>query len=709
VTGKKALNIGKPIANTTIYIIDRWGKLQPKGIAGELCIGGDGLARGYLNKPELTAEKFVGAFIKTGRDGLSSEKGLATGGHTRHRPPEATLYKTGDLARWLADGNIEFLGRIDHQVKIRGFRIELGEIENRLLSHPEINEVVVLDRQSEDGDNFLCAYYVVEKIRQPASGIQPPESTPKHFLSQYLPDYMIPSFFIKLEQIPLTINGKIDRKALSQYPTSNIQHQTRIAPRNEKEEKLSGIWADILGVQKQKIGIDDNFFDIGGHSLRATILVSQIHKEFDVKLPLAVIFKKSSIRTLAGTITEFTRQTSDKYIAIKPAEKKEYYLLSSAQKRQFVLQQIEPESTAYNMPCTIPLPKDTDPVKLRDVFKKLIRRHESLRTSFHMLPVTSGGDPVTPGGVSPVTPGEVNPFQKIHNNVEFEIEYYKPGAGNQGAETGEIKNPKNMSIEFFRPFELSKAPLLRVGIIETTAGKTIHDGFMMLDMHHIITDGTSQKVLLNDFLTIHAEKSLPTLKLQYKDYAEWQNSREQKELVKQQEQYWKDRLSGELPVLNLPTDYHRPVNQSFEGNNIAFELNNKETGNLKAAAKENETTLYMTILSIFTILLSKLSGQQDIIVGTPTAGRNHAELENIIGMFVNTLAMRNYPHGEITIEEYLRELKENTLQAFENRDYPFEDLVDRLSVKRDTGRNPIFDVMFDLLNQTEYKEQNNSN
>ncbi|MCP4150544.1 MAG: non-ribosomal peptide synthetase, partial [bacterium] len=285
------------------------------------------------------------------------------------------------------------------------------------------------------------------------------------------------------------------------------------------------------------------------------------------------------IRTLSDTIKEFTQK---KYVAIQPAEKKESYLLSSAQKRLYILQQMEPASTAYNLPHTIPLVKDTDPKKLKEVFKKLIRRHESLRTSFHII------NPVTPRG--PVTPGGVIPVQVIHDEVEFEIDYYKLGAGGQEPGT------------FFRSFELSKAPLLRIGIIETTGMEnTLHDGLMMLDMHHIITDGTSQEILIKEFFTLYAGESLPPLKLQYKDYAEWQNSSKQKQVIKQQEETWINRFSGEIPVLNLPTDYSRPEIQSFEGNRISFVLNKNETGNLKRVAKEKGITLYMTILSIFTI------------------------------------------------------------------------------------------------------------
>ncbi|MCP4154602.1 MAG: AMP-binding protein, partial [bacterium] len=652
------LPIGKPLANSTVYLIDKYGHLTPPGVPGEIQVGGAGIARGYLNQPELTYEKFT----KTNNSFPPNNQYPITNNH---------LYRTGDLGRWLLDGNIEFLGRIDHQIKIRGFRIETGEIENRLLSHPDINEVAVIARQSEDGENFLCAYYEAGSAADPAPGL-------KDFLSKSLPDYMIPTFFIKLEKIPLTSNGKIDRKSLSENQISPLQSQTYTAPRNETEKKLTAIWTEILKLHKTRISIDEDFFNIGGHSLRATTMAARIHKEFNVKLPLGEIFKNATIRALSGILKEYTKE---KFATINPAEKKEYYHLSSAQKRLYVLQQMELESTVYNMPSTTPLGGRVNLERLEIICRKLIQRHESLRTSFHMI--------------------DENPVQKVHPTVPFKIERLSALSGGSDSAPKTGANPV-----FFRPFDISKAPLLRVGIIEKTGtDNTLQEHYMQLDMHHIITDGTSQEILIKELFVLYTGKELAPLNIQYRDYAEWQNSTEKKELVKQQEQYWLDQYSGELPVLNLPTDYVRPLNQRFEGSNIAFEINKEETANLKTTAKKNGTTLYMTILSIFTILLAKLSGQQDIIVGTPTAGRNHADIENIIGMFVNTLAMRNKPDDKTTIEEYIREVKENTLKAFENQEYQFEDLVDKLSVKRDTGRNPIFDVMFNLLNQAHNQKQ----
>ncbi|MCP4148233.1 MAG: non-ribosomal peptide synthetase, partial [bacterium] len=502
-----------------------------------------------------------------------------------------------------------------------GFRVELGEIETRLSTHPDIEEAVVLARESKDGENFLCAYYVIKGGRQPEPAIQyggeshvsphPSESALIDYLFQYLPDYMIPSFFIELERIPLTPHGKIDGKALSRIQISNFNAETYAAPRNNVEKKLVTIWGDILELQKEEISIDEDFFRIGGHSLKATVLAARVHKEFNVKLSLADIFKYHSIRTQAKTIKGLTR---NRYVAIEAVEKKEYYILSSAQKRLYILQQMETDSTAYNVSKTLPLADDTDTERLEETFKELIRRHESLRTTFRLV-------------------GE-QPVQIVHENVDFEIKRYK-----------------DMPDNFFRTFDLSQAPLLRIGIVDAPVDETanpVQGRFMLIDMHHIATDAASQDVLIKEFNHLNKGETLAPLKLQYKDYAEWQAGSDQKKLMKQQEKYWLNRFSDELPALNLPYDYPRPLIQSFEGRQIPFGISKEEIDNLKETTEGNETTLYMTILAIFTILLSKLSGRQDIVVGMPIAGRRHAELENIIGMFVNTLAMRNYPQGEKT-------------------------------------------------------------
>jgi tyrocidine synthetase-3 len=650
---RETIPIGKPIANSTAYIVDKYGNLQPIGIVGELWVGGDGVARGYLNNPELTADKFSTVSSRYYRSYMS---------HMSY------IYRTGDIARWLVDGNIQFLGRQDHQVKIRGFRIELGEIESQLAKHPGIKETVVLYKTDKSGDKYLCAYLLTDK--------QGLELELKNYLTQFMPDYMIPSYFVPLEKMPLNANGKIDRRALPE-PGTGKTSTNYIAPRDETERKLVNIWAEVLGRDalhasqlRESISIDDDFFQLGGHSLKATVLTAKIHKKFHVKISLVDIFSASLIRELSAIIK---KETKNQFAAIQPVEKKEYYELSSAQKRLYILQQMDLDSTAYNMPQSILFTEEPDRKQMEKVFLKLIQRHESLRTSFFLL----GEDPV----------------QQIHREPGFEIQC------TAAAEEVEER-------EFIRAFDLSQPPLLRVGLIKQ--GKNQH--ILMVDMHHIISDGISHNVLQKQFVALTSKpgKELPALRLQYKDYARWQNSQQQQELMKQQEAYWVRffSLAGELPVLSLPTDYPRPLIQSFEGCRVNFVFNEQETQILTDTAKKTGATLYMVILSVYTILLAKLSGQEDIIVGTPIAARRHADLEGIIGMFVNTLAMRNYPKGDKTFREFLIEVKNRTLEAYENQEYPFEELVEKVSPRRDSSRNPIFDVVFNLLNEAEYGKNN---
>jgi tyrocidine synthetase-3 len=631
----QTITIGNPAANTHIYILDKYNALLPAGTAGELCIGGVGLARGYLNRPELTTEKF---FFKE----FNHE------GHER-------LYRTGDLARWLADGNIEFLGRIDHQVKVRGFRIELGEIESRLLMHEHVKEAVVPARKDDKGILYLCAYIMAES-QLDIAGL-------KEFLSQSLPGYMVPAYFMVLDEMPLNRNGKIDRKALPQ-PTRTGRTGQYVAPANETEQQLVSMWSDVLGLEPGAVGTADNFFELGGHSLKATVLASKIHKAFNVIIPLAEVFRTPDIRGLAIYIAGAVK---DRFVAIQPVEEKEYYLLSSAQKRMYILQQMETASTVYNMPEVFPLPELPEKEKLDDTFIKLIERHESLRTSFHII-----------AGAS---------VQKIHDprHISFAAEYYET----QGEEMS-----ARMMQDFIRPFDLSRAPLFRVGVIAADQGKVL----LMVDMHHIISDGVSHEILLNHFAALYEDRQLPPIIVHYKDYAQWRHGELERQSVKQQESYWLEQYPGDIPVLALSTDFPRPAVQSFAGDSTGFRLPEAETEALKSLAVEEGASLYMVLLALHNILLSKLSGQEDIIMGTPIAARRHADLQSIIGMFVNTLALRHFPRAGLTFREFLQSVKTRTLDAFENQEYPFEDLVENICLDRDPARNPLFDVMLVLQN-----------
>ncbi|MCK5057481.1 MAG: amino acid adenylation domain-containing protein, partial [Candidatus Aminicenantes bacterium] len=657
-TAVEKIDIGSPVANTQIYIVDKAGSPQHAGIPGELCIGGDGLARGYINRPELTAEKFI----------ASGPTAWGTDGQPQGLPLQLTnslthdlLYKTGDLARWLDDGNIEYLGRIDNQVKIRGFRIELGEIEKRLSEHARVRQAVVMGRSAPGGDRYLVAYVVAEHER---------ENDLRNFLAVTLPDYMVPGRFVFLEKIPLTPNGKVDRKALPE-PQVLTGGQGYTAPRDAVEEKLVKIWSEVLGLDRKEIGIDNNFFHSGGHSLKATILTANIQKVLNVKVPLEQIFKTPAIRGLA----EFIKSAShDTFYSINDVEKKEYYALSPMQERLYVLYRLDVNNTAYHISNLFSLEGDLSKDKLKETFRKLVTRHESLRTSFEIV-----------GGI---------PVQRVRDDVEFEIEYHEASSEKEGIREQGVNR-------FIRPFDLSAAPLLRVGLINEEGAKHT----LLIDMHHIITDGTSQFILIRDFMFLHSGQALPSIRLRYKEYSEWQQSRKVHQRVMGQEEYWLKEFAGEVPVLNLPTDYPRPPLQSFEGENVRFALNVEETMRLKEIAHNGEATLFMLLLAIFNIFLSKLSGQEDMVVGTIIAGRRHADLEQVIGMFVNTLALHINLSGAMTFATFLNEIKKKTIGAFENQDYPLEALVEKVQLQRDLNRNPLFDVMFVFQNLGEANEE----
>jgi len=676
------VNLGTPIANTRIYILDSQNHLQPVGVPGELYIGGDGVSRGYLNNPELTAEKFDQDFqdYQDDQDENEKEKGVEKKSSTSlPLYPSTSLYRTGDLGRWLPDGIIEFLGRIDHQIKIRGFRVELGEIESCLLEHPFIKEAVATISNEGNEEKILCAYLVSEKTLDTREL--------KEFLTHTLPDYMIPSSFVQLDKIPLTSNGKVDKKALPS--PDHLVGETYDAPRDEIEEKLADIWSEVLGVAQPSIGIDNIFFDLGGDSINAIQVVSRIYKELNILVSISQLFQIPTIRRLADYIRQTQKST---YVSIPLAEKKEYYPLSSAQKRLYILQKVESNDMTYNMPSVMVLEGELDKERLEETFRRLIERHESFNTSFFMV--------------------EGTPVQKVHEKVDFKIEHYKLQIPNSEFQiTSIIKN-------FIRPFDLSQAPLIRVGVVKLlgdgaaslsiggdpllSVGGATPTYLLMVDIHHIISDGTSIKVLINDFMTLYvyadSGKTLSPLQLQYKDFSEWQNSKKMRKAVKIQRQYWLNRFKGERPVLELPYDFPRPLNRNFEGDHIAFEINKEETNDLKKLAKDEEVTLFMVLIAIYNVLLSKLSLSEDIVVGTPVVGREQAELQDIIGMFVNTLALRNSPAGQKTFKMFLEEIKKSTLEAFQNHAYPFDDLVEEVAKAWEPSHNPLFDTVFTLQN-----------
>ncbi|WP_340028287.1 amino acid adenylation domain-containing protein [Paenibacillus sp. FSL H7-0940] len=624
--------IGKAWLNAKFYIVDAHLNPVPVGVVGELVIGGVGVARGYLNRPELTEEKFVDSPFTAGE----------------------RLYRTGDLARWMEDGNVDFIGRIDNQAKIRGYRIETGEIESQLLRVEGVREAVVLVRSDANGQKALCAYYT------PDTGVELVVNDLRRALAQELPGYMIPSYFVELERLPLTPNGKIDRKVLPAPEGEAGSGTEYVAPRNELETKLAAIWQEVLGLAKE-IGVHDNFFDIGGHSLRATTLVSKIHKELNVDLPLRDVFRHSTIESMATAISRLDQQI---FVSIPVTDGREVYPQSFAQKRLFILNQLEVAELSYNMPEAMLLEGALDRARFEETFRKLVARHEMLRTGFEMVD------------------GEAS--QRVYQDVNFAVEFYQ-------ADEQEVEA---VVYGFVRPFDLAKPPLLRVGLVELAPERHI----LMYDMHHIISDGVSMEIFVEEFVRLYGGEQLEPLRIQYKDYTVWQHSQEQQERLRHQGAYWLDMFQGELPVLEMPTDYPRPAVQSYEGQTLEFSFDASKTGGLKQLAAETGTTLFMVLLAAYNVLLHKYSGQEDVIVGTPIAGRNHGDVQPLIGIFLNTLAIRSYPSSEKTFLSYLNEVKETTLRAFEHQNYPFEQLVDKVQITRDLSRNPLFDTMFTMQN-----------
>ncbi|MFD3259476.1 amino acid adenylation domain-containing protein, partial [Paenibacillus lentus] len=617
--------IGKPISNTTLYVVNEEYRMQPIGVWGELCIGGEGLSKGYLNRQDLTEERYI-----TLPDGNG-----------------ALLYKTGDMVRWLADGNIEYRDRMDQQVKLRGFRIELGEIDQVLLQDSSILEAAVIARKEQD--NMILAAFVVVKKEWSL------EATRRH-MQNYLPDYMIPSVFVPVESLPITSNGKINRRSLESYPLGELMTaRTYVEPSTSTEKLLASLWADVLHMDQA--GAGDHFFENGGNSLKAMMLSGRIHQQFNIEVSLSDMFRYPVLSQMAEYIQS---QEKTGFIQIPKAEEQEQYPVSPMQKRLYLLHQLEGTGISYNMPSVFKVTGDLDVERVQSALNELIGRHETLRTSFSMI-------------------GE-NIYQTIHPTVTVQPDYFD----------GEEKDLQQLVSSRIQPFNLSQAPLIRLSVIRLDRQSHV----FVFDMHHIISDGISMEILMADFAACYRNELLPALPIQYKDYAVWQHDLLAETSNRSQEQFWLKCFSGELPILNLPTDFTRPVIRQFQGKRHRFEVPDHLTNRLRAISKSTGTTMYTVMLAAFNMMLAKYSGQSDITIGTPVSGRRYESLENLIGMFVNTLAMRNYPEEDKSILQFVEEVKQNTLNAFAHQDYPFEELVDRLRLPRDLGRNPLFDVMF---------------
>ncbi|HEY0022711.1 MAG TPA: amino acid adenylation domain-containing protein [Longimicrobium sp.] len=636
--------IGTPLGNVRVYVCDALGGPQPAGIPGELLIGGAGVARGYLGRPAMTAERFV-------PDPFSAKGG-------------ARLYRTGDRARWRADGTLEFLGRTDFQVKVRGFRIEPGEIEALLRQREGVRECAVLVRE-DAGEQRLVAYVV---------GDVPTDELREH-ARRSLPEYMVPSAIVALDALPLTPNGKLDRKALP-APDYAAGADRYVAPRTPAEEVLAGIWAEVLHLER--VGVEESFFDLGGHSLLATRVVSRVRELFGVELPLRALFEGPTVAELALRVEGTGRAELPMLPPVVPTDRTGLLPLSFAQERLWFIDRLEPGSATYNIPMAWHLGGVLDEAALERSLGEIVRRHEVLRTVFAEV----DGSPVQ----------VVAPFLGFTLPVED-----LSGLGE--ADRGEAVR-RRAAEEARRPFDLAAGPLFRAALLRVNDEEHV----LLLSMHHIVSDGWSSGVLSREFSVLYEayregrESPLPELPVQYADYAVWQREQLAGEVLDRQLAYWRERLAGAPELLELPTDRPRPPVQTFQGASVPVELSLELLERLQALGRSEGATLYMTLLSAFQVLLGKYAGSEDVVVGSPIAGRTRGEVEELIGFFVNTLVLRTDLSGDPSFREVLRRVREATLGAYAHQEVPFEKLVAELQPERSLSHSPLFQVLFTVQN-----------
>lgn len=643
--------IGKPIANAYIYLLDSQLKLVPIGVAGEIYIGGHGLARGYHNRTGLTASQFI-------PDPLSDV-------------PGARLYKSGDLALYRPDGNLVYLGRTDHQVKVRGFRIELGEIEATLLQHTAVRDAVLITYENQP-DNIQIIAYVVPEQEPPSVGEL------RTYLGTKLPAHMIPAAFIMLPKLPRTANAKVDREALPRPKPEQIYVSDNfIQPRTPLEEMITTIWASVL--DHEHISVHDNFFQMGGHSLLATQIVARIREIFQIEVSVRDLFETPTIAALAASLANTKYANEHPTIpALLPTTKRAVYPLSFAQQRLWFLDQLQPGNTAYNIAAVVSLKGTLHKDILLQSLNEIVRRHDILRTTFKAV---NGRPQQIIAPTLTITQREID----LRNlALEEQAEHVLRLAEEEAQ----------------RPFDLKRGPLLRTTLIQRQ-----NDEYMVFfTIHHTIADGWSMSILIRELMVLYEaynngdSSPLPELTIQYTDYACWQREWLQGDMLSAQLAYWKKQFGKDVPVLDLPIDAPFSIAQQFRGNQLTHTLCESLTTQLKALCRSEAVTLFMILLTTFNVLLQRYSEQDDIVVGTPIAGRSQAAMENLIGCFVNTLALRTDLSGNPSFRELLRQIREVTLAAYIHQDLPFEKLVEALDIERNLSRTPLFDVFFNFVN-----------
>lgn len=633
-----SIPIGKPVGYTQLYILDQASNLMPVGVEGEICLSGLSVAKGYLNKPELTAEKFIKNPFVEGQ----------------------SMYKTGDIGKWLPDGKVAYIGRMDDQVKVRGYRIELGEIQYRIEQINEVEQAIVIVKEIH-GENTIVAYWKsVKKLEQ---------QKVEDYLKIHLPNYMLPTYYIELDEIPLNSNGKVDKKKLPSLTT--ITKNTEIVlPSTDLQYQLFAIWTEVLN--RNDFGIKDNFFELGGHSLKATKLRGIIAREIGKELTINEIFQNSTIESQ----TIVLEQKGKKEIQlIERNDSQEFYPVSFTQERLWVLTNFEEASKAYHMPAAFVVKGNLDVARLESALNMVVEKHESLRTVFKEV----NGQPVQLILDSKSVFIKVEQIQKTGNEIEIE---------------------NFLKTEWQTPFDLQKGPLLRCFVLNTN-DKMI----LSFNMHHIISDGWSIGVLYQDvmkaytYLSNNERTSLLPLEIQFKDYAVWQRNHLTNEVLQEQLAYWKNTVFQKgVSVLELPTNFHRPEVKTYNGSTITHTFSKELSKKIATSNLKHGASLFMTVMANVSILLKKLANQSDITIGTPVAGRDSAQLQNQIGFFVNTLPIRVDVLGNFSYKEFLANERSTILKSFDYQYFPFELLVHELQPKRDLSRSPLFDVMVVLQN-----------
>ncbi|HVG07839.1 MAG TPA: amino acid adenylation domain-containing protein, partial [Thermoanaerobaculia bacterium] len=643
--GGERLPIGRPIARMQAHVLDAWGNPVPAGVAGELCLGGPGLARGYLDRPDRTAASFVP--------------------HPLAVLPGERLYRTGDLARWLPDGSLDFLGRLDHQVKVRGFRIELGEIEAALAALSGVSQAVVIVREDTPGVRHLVAYVMAE--------VEPKEL--REQLRERLPEHMVPGVFVRLNTLPLTPSGKVDRKALPAPDWQRFSDSYQ-APRTPVEEVLAGIWGEVLG--RERVGVADRFFDLGGHSLLATRVLSRVRETFGVELPLRELFEAPVLSEFAARIEAAGAGSAvSPLVPLVPVPREGLLPLSFAQERFWILDQLEPGNPTYNMPGEFELAGHLDVAALTAALGHVASRHEVLRTVFRVV--------------------EGTPHQHILPSIQIGLPVLDLAGLPEEVRHAEAK--RLAAERSLHRFDLARGPLLDAALLRLDPDR--HHLHMVL--HHAICDGWSLPLLVREIgelytaCTAARPPALDRLRVQYADFAVWQrklvSASRQAELA-----WWLDRLAGEIAPLEMPADRMRPAVQTYRGGRSSLVLPGGFAARLAAFGRAHGTTLFMTLLAAIKALLHRHSGQDDILVGAPVAGRRAVETEGLIGCFLNTLVLRTDVGGRPGFRELVARVREVTLGAYSHQDVPFEAVLASLPQQRDLSRTPLFQVMVNLLN-----------